>query len=140
MAGWWVMCPSSIGTWVRFPGPPLYSILFCSIYFHAVLHQGITMQPQISACHAPKNSNPKARMDSPPWTPVNTSTRKSEKSNKAWILGPNYCKSNSSIWVNTPYVCISFSLFFSFIYSFLINCVPLIHQIMFKIQKKIRKS
>ena len=100
------------------PRSPTYSIYFVLTCFHAVHAPGPTMQLHIFACHAPNNSNPKARMDSPPWTLVNTSTHKSEKSKRPHSNGLNCCKLTSKIGSTPPYVCIFFPLFILFFYLF----------------------
>ena len=106
------------GAWVRFPGPPTYSIYFALTRFYAVLHQGFTIQPHHLACHTSNNSNPKARMGSPPWTPVKRSTRKSEKSKRPPSNGPNCFLLTSKLGQPPPMFAFSFSIFILFFYLF----------------------
>ena len=93
------------------PRSPTYFIYFVLTRFCAACSQRFTICLRQLACHMSSNANSKAMMRVPGYTPVNASTRKSEKSNGLAFHGPDYSQHTSSIWVNTP-ICLHFLLFF----------------------------
>ena len=111
LAQWMVRWLATIGTWVRFPGPPKTFISFLNMIicrlpreFHHVL--------QTSACHVSWSSNPMARMKGPSYISVNHAhvTIKSQPGQAS--VGQN-CLENTSKRVNKPPMfAFLFSIFF----------------------------
>ena len=115
----WLVCLlAGIGTWVRFPGPLAYFIIFSLTYSYAACPSGIYHALNAKACHMSSNSI---------WWPVQEFHHAPgsmglhvilEKSKRPPSNGPKCFLLTSIFGSTTPHVCISFSLLFSFIYSF----------------------
>ena len=112
---WWLVSwHATIGTWVRFPGPPH----ICFIFFHTGSHAGCSRHSTICLNHPRRHvssySNPKATRC---WTPCSWSTLRLgnfQESNGLANSWARIARTNLHIWAFTP------SGFFLFLHMFLI--------------------
>ena len=120
----------SNGTWVRFPGPLPFSILFFLLCFHVAFPPESYHAPSAEACHASQEIHLMVRSLSPPCILSQPCAYKSEKStwpSFKWaqfllILPPDWGQ-------HPPLVCISFSFslfFYLFVLFILFNSSKLI--------------
>ena len=117
LAGWWVMCPSSIGTWVRFPGPPLFPYIFSHYMFRYPTRPEVHHMLSSMACQVAMSVHPVARNQSPWNTPVNAYVCDLKSQHESSFYWAKLLQSYLQNWVNHP-PCLPFLslfLFFSFI-------------------------
>ena len=112
-------CLANNGTWVRFPGPPYFSIYFVLTYFHAVHAPGSTMRLHLLACHMSPEIHPKAKTCRSHWTLVNACTRNQKKSKKGLTMVGQVAQTYLQRGQQTPLCLYLFShSFFSFFVCF----------------------
>lgn len=100
---WLMRWLAGTGTWVRFPGPLIYFIIFTLTCSSVALIQRNTMHPNACACQVSQRINPMARTWIPPCTLVNPSTHNSWKSKKALFLGQKCFKHTSKKGQTPPW-------------------------------------
>ena len=113
---WWNVVLASIGTWVRFPGPPMYFIFFQLTCSCAASHQKTIVHSKSCACQVSQNHNLMAIMWVPLCTPVNGSACDRLKVKQAGISMGQISQIYLLIGFRHPRVCpsLQFSSFFIF--------------------------
>ena len=103
---WWLRWLAGIGTWVRFPGPPYFSIILVVTCSGEISLQWSTMCAYDCACQVSRKSHSKVRM----WRFIMHASQPFHtqflKVKKGFIIGPKMLQTYLQIGSATPMVCI----------------------------------
>ena len=115
---------ANAGTWVRFPGPLSYFMIFSITCFHAALHPRFTIRLHLLACHICMMIHLKAMDGGPPCTSVNAHAHALESQTGFLMQWAKNAPKNLLYGPDTPMVCIMFTFYLIFLLILLIvfNC------------------
>ena len=124
---WLVRLLAGVGTWVRFPGPLVYFMIFSLTYSYAVCHPMVhhAASPSSLPCAQKPPSN--GQVTHSTIHPQSTICRRAGKVKGALIQWAKNAPNKPLNWVKPPMFAFSFSLFCSFLlFVFIILIVYLI--------------